>query len=256
MKKILFLPILALTCFITLSAAAEEIQVPMSSNPIIAAPAAAPPPTLGVVQQPKPALTPPLTVALTYYKLTGRLPDFDSWVKQQDSYKNANAFDQGSMVAPKVQKLKDAYSLILLTDPLVMETQVALSEYDKKNQGYSIESFKPSTFFPAVYNGVSYAIVPVNIADKQWIKVDDPEIVAGIEKAAGTERLLSMIIYLVPKYGDANSPASIDGENYWPMVAEIKKMMLYAPNSDTLLWQSSDVAVTDKTRQKIMNLYQ
>jgi hypothetical protein len=257
MKKIFFIiPVLALVCCMALSAAAEEIQVPPSANPIIAAPAFAAP-TLGAVQQPKPAQTTPLAVALTYYKLTGRVPDFDSWVKQQDSYKNANAFDQNSMVAPMVQRLKDAYGLILLSDPVVVETQVALSAYDKKNLGYSVESFKASTFFPSTYGGQSYAIVPINIADKQWLKVDDPETVAAIEKAAtANDRLLTMIIYLTPKYADANSPASIDGENYWPMVTDIQKMMLYAPNSDTMLWQSIDVSASDKTSQKIMKLYQ
>jgi len=256
MKKILFLPILAVTCFMALSATAEEIQVPPSASPIIAAPAFAAP-TLGAVQQAKPAQTSPFTIALTYYKLTGRVPDFESWVKQEDAYKNANAFTQNSMVAPMVQKLKDAYGLILLSDPVIVETQVALSEYDKKNLGYSVESFKASTFFPATYGGQSYAIVPINIADKQWLKVDDPEAAAAIEKAAGAnDRLLTMIIYLTPKYADANSPASIDGENYWPMVADIQKIMLYAPNSDTLLWQSTDVTATDKTREKIMKLYQ
>lgn len=258
MKKISFI-IVAFLCSMAISASAQSLQIPPSASsgtPVIAPPPGFAAPTLGVVQQPKPALTTPETIALTYYKLTGRLPDFESWVKQQDSYKNANQFDQSGMIAPMVSKLRHDYDSVLLTDPLIVQTQVVISNYDKKNLGYAVPSFKPATFFPSTYAGESYAIVPVNITDKQWLKVDDPGTAAAIEKAAGADRLLTMIIYLTPNYGDASAPTPIDGENYWPMVADVKKMMLYANDGDTLLWSSTDVSASDKTKQKIMQLYQ
>ena len=109
MKKIFFLPVLAFlweACFLPLPVLAQELQAPL--------------PSLGVVEQTKPPLTSPLTVALVYYKLTARAPDFDSWVKQQDAYRNASSFDQPAVMANMVQKLKDAYNLLLLTDPLIV----------------------------------------------------------------------------------------------------------------------------------------
>ena len=246
MKKIFFLPVLAFlweACFLPLPVLAQELQAPL--------------PSLGVVEQTKPPLTSPLTVALVYYKLTARAPDFDSWVKQQDAYRNASSFDQPAVMANMVQKLKDAYNLLLLTDPLIVETQALLSPYDAKNQGFFIQNFKPSTFFPATYAGQSYAIVPQDIMDKQWLKVDDPEVVAAIEKAAaGNGRLLTLILFLIPRYADAKSPAFIDGENYWLMAADVKKMMLYQPGSNTMLWQSTAPGLSDKTRQNLLNLYQ
>ena len=83
------------------------------------------------------------------------------------------------------------------------------------------------------------------------------EVVAAIEKAAaGNGRLLTLILFLIPRYADAKSPAFIDGENYWLMAADVKKMMLYQPGSNTMLWQSTAPGLSDKTRQNLLNLYQ
>jgi len=246
MKKIIFLQVLAFVwgiCFLATMAAAQD--APISIPPL-------------AVQSAKPALTSPFTIALTYYKLAARAPDFESWVKQKDSYKNANRFDQPAMMSAMVQQMKDAYNNLLLTEPLIVQTQVTLSPYDAKNQGFFVESFKSSTFFPASYAGESYAIVPEDITDKQWLKVDDPDVAAATEKAAaGNNHLLTMVIYLTPRYADTKSPAVIDGENYWPIAADVKQMMLYpAADSNTVLWQSTDANKLDKLHQSILNLYQ
>jgi len=249
MKRIIFLPVLVLVCCISFLAPKR-----VAAQDVPDAAAAAEAETGGGG---KPVLTSPFTIAMAYYKLTARAPDFEAWVKQKDAYKNANAFDQPGMIEPMVQKMKEAYNLLQLTDPLLVETQVTLSAYDAKNQGFFVESFKPSTFFPATYAGQSYAIVPQDIMDKQFLKVDDAETAAAVEKAAaGNGRGLTMILQLIPRYADAKSPAVIDDESYWPIAADVKEMMLYPPNSDTMLWHSSDGSTLDKNHQNILNLYQ
>lgn len=246
MKKIFFLPLVIFAWGICLPVTAAVAQDNTWGSI----------PTLNNVQQPKPVLTSPLTVALTYYKLTARAPDFQSWVKQQDSYKNANAFDQPAIMDNTVQKMKDTYNAILLTEPLIVETQVQLSLYDAHNQGFFVENFKESTFFPASYAGQSYAIVPQDIVDKKWLKVDDPGTAAAIAKAAAANnQMLTMVLSLTPRYADT-SAAVIGGENYWPIAVDVKNMMLYQPGSDILLWQSNGPAGVDKTRQYLLNLYQ
>lgn len=208
----------------------------------------------------KPAATSPYTIALAFYKLSRQAPDFDSWVKQKDSYKNANHFDQPGMLTDMEQKMKDDYNALALTEPLVVETQVTLAPYDAKNQGFFVESFKSSTFFPSQYAGQSYAIVPQDITDKQWLKVDDTDTAKAIETAASSNNhVLSMVLMLVPKYADPSAAATIDDESYWPIVAEVKKMMLYPPDNspdrDNMLWQSG-TAANDKDYQRIINLRQ
>jgi len=208
----------------------------------------------------RPAATTPYTIALAFYKLSQQAPDLEAWVKQKDSYKNANPFDQPGMITDMVQKMKDDYNALALTEPLVVETQVTLSPYDATNLGFFIESFKGSTFFPSQYAGQSYAIVPQDIADKQWLKVDDPDTAKAISAAANSNNhVLSMVLMLIPKYADASAAATIDGETYWPIVAEVKKLMLYPPDNspdrDNMLWQSSADA-TDKNYQSIINLRQ
>ncbi len=65
-----------------------------------------------------------------------------------------------------------------------------------------------------------------------------------------------MVLMLTPKYADARAPAAIDGENYWPIAVDIKSMMLYPLNKDTLLWQSDNADTHDKNHQDILNLHQ
>jgi len=213
-----------------------------------------------IIKETKPTATTPYTIALAFYKLSRQAPNFDSWVKQKDSYKNANPFDQPSMLADMTQKMKQDYNDLMLTEPLTVVTQVTLAPYDAKNQGFFVESFKGSTFFPVQFAGQSYAIVPQDITDKQWLKMDDPETAKAIEAAAnGNNQVLSMVLMLIPKYADPSAAATIDGETYWPIVAEVKKMMLYppdnSPNKDSMLWQSS-VDANDKNYQSIINLRQ
>jgi hypothetical protein len=214
-----------------------------------------PVPVLKEAATQKPPLASPLTIALAYYKLTARAPNFESWVRQQDAYKNANSFDKPVVEANMVQKLKDAYNALLLTEPLPMEIQAQLSAYDMRNKGFFIENFKASTFFPSSYAGESYAVVPQNITDKKWLGVEDLRVAATIEKAAAANnRLLTMVMFLVPRYADASSPAVIDGVNYWPIAADVKKMMLFQPGDDSPLWLDGPEAI-NKTHQSILNLY-
>jgi hypothetical protein len=245
MKKIIFLPVLIFICCACLTAVAQEAQNTRNTSPLAEA------------QDVKPATTPPETVAMVFYKLSRRAPNFESWVRQMDSYKNASPFDQPAIMTDMVQKMKDAYNLLMTSEPLIVETQVTLAPYDAKNQGFFVESFKPSTFFPARFDGQSYAIVPQGIMDKQWLKVDDPMIAATVEASAGkSNHVLTMVLLLTPKFADSGSAATIDGESYWPIAADIKRMMLYPLNGESPLWQSYDNDSRDKNHQSILNLYQ
>jgi hypothetical protein len=250
MKKIIFLAVLiGVWCAGFLPAGTASAQDALSPDAVAAA-------TAEGVQSTRPPATSPATIAMIFYKLTARAPDFESWVKQKDFYKNASPFEQPNIMTEQVQKMKDSYNLIMLTEPIVVETQVKLAPYDETNQGFFVESFKSSTFFPVTYAGESYAIVPQGITDKQWLKMDDPTIAKSIDAAAGNDRLLTMVLRLTPRFADAKSPAAIDGENYWPIAADIKSMMIYPLNKDTLLWQSDNADTKDKNHQGILNLYQ
>jgi hypothetical protein len=224
------------------AAAAEDI---LGSLPAAASPVAKPVPTDGE------------TITLLFSKLTRRAPDFDSMIRQTEAYKAASSFEQPSIIEKETEKLKEAYRLLSPAEPIVVETQVKLSSYNASNRGFFVENFKTETFFPVSHNGTFYAIVPRGIVDKQWLKIEDPEIAKAIQGAANASRtgMLTMVLRLLPRYADASSPVTIDGTDYWPIAADIKEMALYAPEDGALLWQSN-ARVQSKAHESILNLYQ
>ena len=248
MMKRFFFQILMFICGAFFLTAAAPLAVAQTQMALISAPES---------PAAKPALTPPFTIAMIFDKLTKQEPDFESIARQTQAYINSTTFDQSSVLAEQVEKIKGDYNLLTLSEPIIIESQVKLSPYNAANHGFFVENFKLSTFFPVSYNGKSYAVVPQGIMDKQWLKVEDQTVVASIESAAkSSDRLLTMILFLTPQDADGSSPAIIDGESYWPISAGVKKLMLYPLNGDTLLWQSSGTAAEDKNHQNILNLYQ
>lgn len=205
----------------------------------------------------RPSVTPPQTVAMLFYRLAGTFPNFDAWVRQSDEMKNATPFDQANILEKETDRLKQAFIDIAVRDPIVVEMQAKLSDYNAKNKGFFIENFRSSTFFPVHYIDRSYAIVPQGLIEKQWMKVEDDSAAQTIEAAARASkgRFLSMTLLLTPLYADNKTPASIGGEAYWPLVVEVRRLMLYGTDPTTPLWQSVDGATTDEKHQSILNLY-
>lgn len=250
MRKIIFFPILlfalSLCVFAFRHAAAQTDFTTMGM------------PNLAPAQSQKPALSSPATIAMTFSKITRDPPPLTAWAIQTDAYKNATPIEQPSVLDRETQKLKTAFNLLNPSDPLVVETDVQLSSYSAATHGFFIQNFKTSTFFPSSYAGKYYALVPQDIADKQWLEVNDPATIDAITKAQADSKsgLLKMILFLAPQYGDATAAANIDGESYWPIVVEVKKMMLYPEDGDTVLWHTFDPNAYDKTHESILNLKQ
>lgn len=244
MKRIIRHGLIVLTGLVFLAGAAEAQLFPSL-------------PPVGGAATERPPLTPPDYIAMTFFKLAGQPPDFAAWTQNAPALKNATSFNRDVIQQEAIKRLKESFSLLSTRDPIVMETDVKLSAYDMKNRGFFIQNFKISTFFPAHYLDRSYAVVPQGLVDKQWMSVEDPSVAATIESAArASGRLLKMTVFLIPKYVDAKTPTSIGGEAYWPIVASVQKMVLYAPSSNMILWQSlNGGAIVNETHQGILNLY-
>ncbi len=206
----------------------------------------------------KPALSTPDYIAMTFFKLTGQSPDFESWARQTDAYKAASRFDQMAVQEQEVQRLKEVYGLWAMQEPLVIEMPVKLSAYSDANHGFFIENFRLDTFFPARYAGMAYAIVPQGIMDKQWLKVEDPAVAAAIDIAArsSADRMLTMVLLLTPRSADKSAPMHMEDGDYWLIAADVKRMMLYAAKGGAPLWKSDDDTLRDQKHQNLLNLYQ
>lgn len=194
-------------------------------------------------QQPAaaPEVTSPDYIALLYHKLSRQAPDFKVWAEkeQQDP-----------------ERLKQAYVLLSTAEPVVVETPVKLSTYNSASQGFFIQNFRRSTFFPSSFQGRSYALVPQGIIDKQWMRVDDPVTAKALDDAAKAtpERILRARLVLDPQYADASGAAEIDGVAYWPIAVSVRRIVIYAQDGK-VLWQSDGGSAADEQRRRLLNLY-
>lgn len=202
----------------------------------------------------KPGPSSPLHIAMTFYKLARQLPDFDGWARQTQAYADAPAADKAVAALREAQALKDMYSLLILQEPLVIETPVQLSGYSASNGGFFVESFKEDTFFQVRHNGRAYAIVPQGITDRQFLQEEDPAMIGAIE--AAKKGGLMMTLLLSPTYADGTAPVALDGENYWPLSAVVDQMILHAADGAIPLWQSQDSAADNQKHRELLNLRQ
>lgn len=222
--------------------------------PTFATPAA---PVYGT-QEKKSLPSTPDYIAMTFYKLTRQMPDFNAWAQLTPAYKNAAPFEKLSVMDQQAQRMKESYDLLTLQEPLIVEMPVKLSAYSTTNHGYFIENFRADTFFPAFFADQAYAIVPQGIMDKQWLKVSDPLLAKHIDAAVQSrpDRLLMMALFMTPDYADKSAPVFLEGTNYWLMAATIRKMMLYDPGNNLLLWSSDTADIRDEKHQRLLDLYQ
>lgn len=202
----------------------------------------------------KPGPSSPVHIAMTFYKLARQLPDFDGWARRTQAYTDAPAADKAVVALREAQALKDMYSLLILQEPLVIETPVQLSGYSASNGGFFVENFKEDTFFQARHNDRTYAIVPQGITDRQFLQEGDPAMISAIE--AAKKGGLMMTLLLSPTYADGTAPVALDGENYWPIAAVVDQMILHAADGAIPLWQSQDSAADNQKHRELLNLRQ
>jgi hypothetical protein len=211
-------------------------------------------------QQVRPSASDPSYVAMTFYRLSGQMPDFASWARMGEPYKHASDFDKPMVEEQEAKSLKDQYSLFSIQEPLVIETPVKISAYDPVNQGFFIDNFRKDTFFPIPYDNRSYAIVIPDLLDKQYLKVTDVALAKMIDDAAlaAKDRTLVMAMILTPTDADGTGAVTMDGKEYWAISADIKKMLLYGTgDSKAALWQTEDPPMlNDEKSRAVMKLKQ
>lgn len=204
----------------------------------------------------KPPMTSPGYISLLYYRMTGQLPDFERWAESSDDYIQASEFDKMMVRDEKANELKKIFSLLTVTEPVVMEKTVKLSQYSRTNEGFFIEGLKPDMFFSFSFMDKSYAVIPIGIMDKQWIKVRDPEKAAAIANAVDMrDGAVNMVLHVVPQTADKTAPMSLDGRDHWLIAAEIKDLALYQVGTGKLLWQNMEGPVDAQTHQELMGLF-
>ncbi len=207
----------------------------------------------------KPRLTPPVNVAMLFSLMTKKKPDFNTWAIHTQEWQEAVGAEKEMVRLRKAGELETAYTLLTLTEPLVVEMQVELSDYSPTTQGYIIKSFSPDLFVPVSYAGQNFALIPQGIMEYQWIGVPDIEAARKIEAyAAAHGRRLPMVFHLMPQSADGRAAISIEGVEYWMMGVSVREMALFALDGREKLWGTAQGMNSESAQKQkeLLNLYQ
>lgn len=204
-------------------------------------------------------ITAPEIMAMVYYKLAGRTPDYTSFARQSAAYKAATPLEQENVLEQEADKIRQLYTLTTLAEPIIVSKEITLSPYSFKNKGFSIEGLGIDTYFPAAFAGQKYALVIPRLQDYQWIDADEKtarDMAALLNKSKGKPRLL---LHINPTYADANGTMQLDGGDYWIIAGEVKRLVLYADINGIPreIWSKTVTGTSgeDGGAEKILQLY-
>lgn len=227
---------------------------------LLAAPAAAQLDIPGVaVASQKPPLTDARTVAMTYYRFSGQMPNFPAWALLSEEYEKAPAYEK-LMTQDRIAKaLAQDFSLIAVGDQVVVDLPVRLSEYSVANKGYVIEGIAPGTSFPFEYAGERFAVIPDNLIDRQFLSADGmpAKAIDDLRRASQDGKSAVLTLVLLPRAAPKEAAEDVDGTPVRLIGAEIGGMSFFDAEG-RLVWHENPPrpGTGDAARQQeLLNLY-
>jgi len=194
-----------------------------------------------------------LTVAILFYRITGQTPDFESWALRTFNYKGNNELEKEAKFNETQAALKSKYSLTSFNEAINVESYVTLKQYSAKGAGFFVQQFNEETFFPYDFNGETYAVIPTDLMDNQWLEMT-AEKAAQLKKHMNKKGQLFMRLILTPIQGqrDTKVPLS-NGKDNWLLASKVQDIEIWSPKTKELLWRKNADAF--KQRNKLLNLY-
>lgn len=206
----------------------------------------------------KPDMTEPITVAMVAHRSSGQMPDFMQWATMTDDYKNAPDYDKTSMQEKQADELEKSFNLLATDEQIIVDFPAILSDYSLNNEGYLIDNFTPTMFFPFSYAGKNYAVVPKDVLEHQWLPVKDmpAKQIDDIRKASKTGQEVTLTLTLSPRFIRNATTITIDGKDYLPLATELKSMAIFGANNRLVWRQKAQSGGSSLQQNKLMNLYQ
>lgn len=255
MKKSLFtfllLAGLALGIVLTMSPAIAQLDLPQDDDtPSLALdpvtgeiirggpdiPAASLPGTSGLTLGSMPVKSDPARVAVLFHRLTGQLPPFAEWAKQTPEFKQASDFERSTVLEVQTSAMKDLYRLTTLSEPIVVDLAVRVSEYSFSNKGFLLGNLTDDVIFPFSYAGRNYAVTVPGLQEAEWLPVEDDKTAMTLDVAAAkNDRLLHAVLVLSAVSADRKGTIKINGVDYWMLAGRLQEMQFYEPGKTRLL---------------------
>ncbi|MDE1152317.1 MAG: hypothetical protein PW788_07255 [Micavibrio sp.] len=201
----------------------------------------------------KPEPTPPAYIAMLYNKLLGKAPDFAAWVTSTEQYKEAELYDRAKIVELNSEKMQNTYSLLTVSEPIVLDVTANISGYSPLGKGFLVQNFNDMTYFNYTYMGERYALVPNGMTKYQWLRSPE-ELSPMIMRETDNGQNAIMTITLTPQAADAK-PMQLDGRNCRLIMGEVSKIELWSKDKTHVIWDTQ-IAETNASKKRLLNLYQ
>jgi hypothetical protein len=197
-------------------------------------------------------------IALIYHRLAGRLPNWKEMASKTDEYLKASEFEKESVLEAKVTSLRNNFQLVSFDDKVIVKMPVTLSTYSMRNKGFIINELGENLNFKYNYGGRDYALIPLGIADQQWIDASDDKVAATIEAARPKTNAYTLIISVAANYADPPERTTEleDGKLYNILTGPVVHVTLYDEAGKTYLWDNKRKEVTDPVGENLLKLKQ
>lgn len=206
----------------------------------------------------RPMVTQEPQIAMMYWQLARKTPDFAAMARATDEYKQAGQFEHDQVEAGQIANLKGMYDSVNFAMPMVVQMAVHLSRYSEKNKGFVITDFEDQTYFKYSFAGENYAVVPRGLMDHQFMgPIDDPAYVKAIEDAGRHFGQFRLMIYLKPDYADPPTTLTeIDGKRYHIISGAVSHVSLFNLPETQQLWGDNSQEFNKEEQNQLLNLKQ
>lgn len=199
-------------------------------------------------------------VAIIYYRLLGKAPDFESWARNSDDLKKADpsAFTQRDLINNLVARYRADFSNMVAGQNIVVRARIKLSDYSDLNQGFLVEDgFSDDAFFRYKFGGNSFAVVPQHISDFKWLAIP-PNLAKDISaNLAAGGHMINVALFLQPTYSSPDDkPALLQDGSYYLISGTVSNLMMFDNGWTKVLWEKNTDKYNSDQQQELLNLKQ
>jgi hypothetical protein len=207
----------------------------------------------------RPPIASATDVAMMYWQLARKSPNFEAMARSSDQYKKATDFERESVLNAVKADLRNSFDNVSFSHPSVVDLKVTLSPYSSKNKGFAITNLEEQTFFKYSFAGENYAIVPRKLMDHQFLgPIEDYSFVSkilGSQKTYGG--VFHLMIYLKPDFADPPEQLTeVDNEKFHIISGEVAHVALYDAQETQQLWGDNSEDFNKGQQDQLMNLKQ
>lgn len=187
----------------------------------------------------RPRVTSSLQLAMIFYKLANKVPNFDLWAADSEEYADSAVFEHDFVLEKQKKTIRDTFASYSKSEPVILQSNVILSKYDNDAKQFTITNLRPSAYFPYTYARRNYAVVPLGFEHNRFVKVEGQTAINIETQAAQTQRHLLMLLYMqpiVPKRA-ADFPITLGQKAYYLISGNVLNRALYDEDGRKFLWE-------------------